>query len=307
MVIGACSDDPTSPEVRPPTIQDKVDSAAPGDTILLEPGTYSDFHEYTDFIGRTVSVAVVLKDGVVLRGATGDPADVVLDMQGVAKGIWLHEAGASTGIADLTIRNATWAITGYDASPWVTNCVFENNGTTDEKVSAAGTGIYFDKSSSVISDCIFRNNEARSGAGAAFGSWSDVRLERCQFTNNVAVSSGGGLRIGGESGATLIECTFTGNSAGDRGGGIFAHGPKIHMVGGSITGNSAGHYGGGCEVSSGATDALFEDVTISDNTALEGPQGRVGQWDTDVVLKCCDTDPAGWAGSVTFDDEGCGL
>jgi predicted outer membrane repeat protein len=309
VVIGACSDDPTSPDVRPVTIQDRVDAAAPGDTILLEPGTYTDFHEFTDLRGFERTVAVVLKPGVVLRGATGNPADVVIDIEGAMNGIWLYEAGDSTGIADLTIRNATWAIGGYDASPWIANCVFENNGTTDERVSAAGTGIYFDKSSSVIRDCTFRNNEARRGAGATFENWSHVRLERCQFIDNHATHNGGGLSVSGESSAALVDCTFLGNTAGTEGGGISVD-ADFEMTGGSIIGNSAGIRGGGCDIRVAREHARFEGVTISDNAAPEGPEGRVSRHAPGtVVLRCCETDPSGWYSysdtEITWENEGC--
>ena len=308
LLLWGCSDDSVSPdnEEERPTIQEQIDEASPGDTVLIAPGVYTALHEYTDFIGRTIQVACVMKPGVVVRGATGDPADVIIDAQGIGWGFWFHETGGSTGLAALTVRNALWAVSGYDASPWIDNCILESNGDTQTYPASSGAGMYFDRSSSVITDCVFRDNESASGGGATFSTSSSVRLERCVFTGNHSTGSGGGLVVGNDSEVTLIDCSMIQNSADVRGGGVYSYGLSIVMTGGSITGNTAGVQGGGCDIFNAVLGARFENVVIVDNVAPKGAQGNVWGDSGEVTLVCCDTDPEGWSGNVTFANDGCG-
>jgi predicted outer membrane repeat protein len=303
IVVAACSDDSVSPvdDATRRSIQDMVSSASVGDTVVLAPGVYTDLHEYTDFLGRTILVACVVKPGVVIRGATGDPADVIIDAQGVGLGFWFHEAGDSTGVSSLTVVNALWGISGYDASPWIDNCILENNGDLENYPASSGTGMYFDRSSSIVTNCVFRFNEAASGGGATFSTSSDCRLENCLFEENYASNSGGGLSLGNASKAVLVNCSFVRNTAGERGGGIFSHGYSIEIVGGEITGNSAGDEGGGCDIMGFVLGASLENVGVSENTAPEGPQGHVWPYTGSVILRCCDTDPEAWAGPVSVE------
>ncbi len=306
-----CSDDPTSPGVQNtllvpwgyPTIQSALDAAAAGDTILLAAGTYTDRQEYTTFYGRTFEAAGILVPGVVIRGATGDPSDVIIDGQGVGWGLWGYQVGDSTGIADLTVRNTLWGISGYEASPWIENCILEDNGNVQEEGHSAGTGMYFDRSLSTITGCIFRNNQARSGAGATFSTSSDVRLVECQFRENTATSSGGGLSVGNNSQATLIDCMIIGNSSDDVGGGIHCHGDSLVVRGGSITGNTALNEGGGLMVRSIA-QAWIEDVNIQDNEAPTGAEGSADHAGA-IYLVCCGPGIYEWTGNVIIDNEDC--
>lgn len=72
-----------------------VSSAEPGTTLLLAAGTY-------DMAGIYLWIDT---DGVTLRGATGDPTDVVLDAQ-YKGGEVVTVAASDVTIADLTIQRA---------------------------------------------------------------------------------------------------------------------------------------------------------------------------------------------------------
>lgn len=73
-----------------PTIQEGIDSAAVGDTVLVAPGTYTDTHE--DFRnGFPIDVCVSMRSGVVVMSETGpdfttitnDTASVIILVQNV--------------------------------------------------------------------------------------------------------------------------------------------------------------------------------------------------------------------------------
>ena len=306
-ILLGCSNGPASPGggIVGNDIQSRVDAASIGDTILIAPGIYTELHDYTDFIGREIQVFCVVKFGIVVRGATGDPSDVIIDAGGVGRGFWFHEVGDSTGLAGITVRNASWAISGYDASPWIDNCVVEYNGDVENYPASSGAGMYFDRSNSRITNCVFRGNESAAGGGATFSINSNVRLERCVFIGNRATYSGGGLNIANDSRATVVDCEFKGNSAVEQGGGIHCYCDSIHVVGGTISSNTAGTRGGGISVGSVILGGLFEGVEIYSNTSPEGAQGYVMPYAGTVSVVCCDTNIEEWAGNATFNNDGC--
>lgn len=313
LACSGCSDDPTTPApgqvLRVPeqyeNIQLAITAARAGDTVEIAPGVYTDLFEYTDFLDRTYLVAGVLKNGVAVRGATGHPADVIVDAQGEGWGFWCFEVDSTASLSGFTVRNALWGISGYDASPTIDKCVVENNGIAENNDFSAGTGMYFDKCTSLITDCVFRGNQARGGAGATFSVSSNVRLEGCLFTENTSTGSGGGLVVGNHSQATMVDCLVTDNTAGEAGGGIYCHGDAMTMIGGAITGNTAGLEGGGVGINGALLGIQLEGVLVTENIAPQGPQGNVGQYSGEVVLVCCETDSEGWAGPVIVDNDGC--
>jgi len=108
--------------------------AAPGTTVLIAAGTYN-----------LQGVVHVVNDGITLRGASGDRADVVLDGGGMLTGSHIHailiEADGVT-VADLTIRNADEhgiSINGSDR-PTLYNLHIVDTGYQLVKVNPLGDG-----------------------------------------------------------------------------------------------------------------------------------------------------------------------
>lgn len=303
-----CSENSTSPifEPYPTDIQGRVNAASIGDTVFIAPGRYTQLHEYTDILGDKVLVFCVVKAGIVVRGLTGDPSDVVVDAGGIGRGFWFQEVGSSTGLAAVTVCNSLGGIAGYEASPWIHNCVIENNGDVEDNPSSAGMGMWFDHSNPQISDCIFQNNEAAIGGGAAFGNNSNVHLERCKFIANRARDSGGGLAIFEDSWATIVDCTFLNNSAFESGGGIICFGDSIKIFGGTVSGNTSivGSGGGIALLSRGGGECYgyLEEVNFSLNYFIDGyAEDNFGM----IRVVCCSTNPAKWEGTVSFEFDGC--
>ncbi len=89
----------TGPSVTVSTeaqLRDQAYNAAGGTTILVQPGVYA-----------MQSYVHIVHDGIVLRGATGDRDNVILDFGGMVGGQFgVLVDGDDVTIADLTIRNA---------------------------------------------------------------------------------------------------------------------------------------------------------------------------------------------------------
>lgn len=299
-----CGGSDIIPVDRIQVIQDQIDGSEVGDTVFVSPGHYSGLREYRNRFGSTVWVAIVMRSGVSVVGVTGKPEDVVIDCGGEGYGILFESVDGSTRLSGLSVQNASWAVSGENSSPKIMNCFFENNGDTIRTPNCAGTGMYFDRSSLVVTDCVFRGNIAGSGAGACFSMGSIVLLERCHFIGNLARRHGGGIVVGYESQLTLEGCIIESNSAKLNGGGIYCSGQSLKVTGGSIVGNSAGQQGGGCDLVFLNKPAEFSQVTILENCGQLGSQG-IDIPIREVKLVCCETDTTGWEGWFAFESEGC--
>lgn len=114
------------------TLRNQAYNAAPGTTLLIQPGTYH-MQNYVHIVNA----------GISLRGATGNRADVILDFGGMVGGHFgiLVEADDVT-IANLTIQNANdhgVSIQGRDR-PVLYNLHIRDIGDQLVKVNPAGNG-----------------------------------------------------------------------------------------------------------------------------------------------------------------------
>ena len=92
-----------------------------------------------------------------------------------------------------------------------------------------GRGIYCNKSSPTIKNCVVVDNQNVSGGGLFCGNNSSPRLVNCAFVNNRA-QTGGGI-YSDSSSPTIINCTISGNFA-ENGGGIFSeNGSSVTIIG----------------------------------------------------------------------------
>jgi len=82
------------------TIQDGLDLASAGDTVVVYPGTYDSVHFFDTPLERKSAICRVT-DGVTLRGFDRD--GVIIEMSDADYGILVFDADSSTGIKNLTI------------------------------------------------------------------------------------------------------------------------------------------------------------------------------------------------------------
>lgn len=139
---------------------------------------------------------------ITLRGATGDPADVVL--QGSTNRI-LYLAASGNSIRNITFKGGTCTnnVTNYSEAP------------LEYK---RGGAICFSKwhDSTVVSNCVFVGNSAQDGGAVANNyninkgdeQWGGRCLD-CVFTNNVATTAGGAAY----NVHRLVGCRLIGNRA----------------------------------------------------------------------------------------------
>lgn len=138
-----------------PTIQAAIDAAADGQEIVLADGVYTGAgNRDLDFGGKHP----------ILRSASGDPTQCILDVQG--------------GPGD---EHRAFVFSSGETSAAVVDGVTIRNGFT----TGGGGAIRLDGSSPTLRNILFLNNEAGTG-GAIHGQASSPAIEGCTFHGNAA-------------------------------------------------------------------------------------------------------------------------
>ncbi|MCK4916311.1 MAG: right-handed parallel beta-helix repeat-containing protein [Candidatus Eisenbacteria sp.] len=246
------------------TIQEGIDAASYGDTVLVMCGTYYE-HD------------IVMKSGIYLTSETGQPECVTVDAGSLGRALYCSGADSTTIMEGLTIANGFSPVDGGAmfceySSLTITNCAFTDNWARNEWGHVRGGGIAFEWSSPTITDCDFSGNAVNSGwphgeshGGALSFYQSDSVITDGVFLGNGDRTSAGGGVYGNNSPLTLIGCTFEENVAG-YGAGIYAGGPVLIDCVFSRNGHGYSH-GGAAHVGHGGT---ITGCTFEDNVAEFG-------------------------------------
>ena len=283
------------------TIQEAIDGAGAGDTILVRPGVYK---ENVDFKGKAVTLrsASGPKDTVIdgnrtgspVRFSTGEGQGSVLDGFRLCNGIgtrdsWnLHSGGGifCSGAAPAIINNViadNEAKSGYGGGIFLIDCqgaLISGNLVTGNRSANCGGGIYSRLSCPVIEGNVIRGNEAAKFGGAITCSYSSSSsVVSNLLCDNRAGQCGGGL-ASYNSRPSIRNNTIFGNIAVMRGGGIYlwlSNGAEV--INNTLCENLADMGGGfACD---GASTTIV-------NSIIYGNDARVGRQ----ILVGSDSDPS---------------
>lgn len=248
-------------------LQDAVDAANPGDTVLVTDGVYAaggralsdsilnrvvvdkaitmqsvNGPRVTVIDGASTGRCAYISDGAVLAGFTLTNGAAETDpAQGEGGGVWCESAGVVTnclivgnsadfggGASGGTLYNCTLIDNlAFQSGGGAISSILFSSMLSNNAASGGGGGA----ASAVLFGCSLKANVARSGGGA-----SASIVSNCVLAANFASRTGGGA-----AGGTLYNCTLSANVASDvAGGGAFVS----TLYNCLLTGNSSEDGGG---------------------------------------------------------------
>jgi hypothetical protein len=291
------------------SIQDAVDVADPGDTVIVGDGSYSaGGHAVGGSLTSRVAIAKALT--VVSANGPGVTEIVGAGPEGPAA-VRCAYVASNAVLAGFTLRGGRTRLTGdADADrsgggAWCeTGGVLVSNRLVSNRATWNGGGVR----GGLLTACLVAGNTASNGGGGVFQS----QVEASALLTNTAGVAGGGAH-----GGSLLGCTLYGNSAGSSGGGSFSGALDSCIVwGNQAPAAGASNHSGSAFAYSCTAPAAAGTGNISEDPLLQNPAGgdvhlksTAGRWDpgsssfvTDLVTSpCIDAgDPAAAYGGETF-------
>ena len=220
-------------------IQDAVDAAVDGDTILVGSGTFQTggrvvYGTMTNRLAVTKPLTVQSAYGPSLTVIQGNPMVgtnaircVYLTNGATLTGFTLQNGGTESFTGD-TVHEQS----GGGAWCEAYDCIISNCTVAGCNGNIFGGGVY---GGSLYNCTLVNNTVASSGAGAAYSA-----LTNCTLMNNAASGTAGG----GVFDCTLNSCQLTGNNARSEGGGAQDSTLVNCLVSGNTSTYGGGAYGG---------------------------------------------------------------
>ena len=195
------------------SIQAAVDAASPGDTILVEPGTYNEPGVACPANPAETCAVAITKDGITLIGLTRGQQRVVLaNPGGQDVGIQVAKTGDPACLNDPTQRIQGSLIQGFTVSGFGVDgveviCADNWQVTGVRAVGDGQYGIFPLRSEQGRVDLSFASGA--NDTGIYVGQSHDVRID-----HNIVVGNVSGFEIENSSAVRLDDNEATGNTAG---------------------------------------------------------------------------------------------
>lgn len=291
------------------SIQDGIEAAAVGDTVLIAAGTYTES-------------GLVLKTGVTLLGAPDAPGGVILmgQQQGrvidcnAVQGVvlenlvvtggqtlsqWFDDAGAGVRclnaevrLTDCQFRDNRASVGGglgmRGSTVIVERCTFSDN-HAQHQVWTGGGGIWSRQTTGVVRDCTFTDNTAFSvenpgDGGGLFTESGCLQVHDCTFTGNTTGAGGGGFYSVYEDSSRVVDCHFTANAA-SWGGAAYLEYSRSSLIRCTFDANTSTQGAGSIETVRSTN--TFLDCAFTANATSAGDGGALQCWGSTLVLDGC--------------------
>jgi hypothetical protein len=245
-----------------PTIQDGINAASNGDTVLVAPGTYV---ENINFQGKAITVTSSGGANVTIINGNG-LAPVAAFVSGETTSSVLNGFTLENGVGTFAFQYQGGGVSISNASPTIRgNVITSSNANSGE---GGGIGIYF--GSPIVSGNLITNNSASFGGGVSVLGSSTAQFLHNTIRGNTA-GAGAAFELDG-AGSTLIEdnTIVDNNASGGQGGGLYIINEADEIiVQNLIVGNAAGS---GSQIYSLIPQSASGFVLVN-NTIVSSPTG----------------------------------
>ncbi len=284
-----------------PTIQEGINRAEVGDTVLVGPGTY---YENIEFMGRDIVVKSEMGPEVTTIDGSHKEDSVVKIWKGETRATVLEglTITGGTGYGYETGNHYGGGVFCRDSSPQIVNNHIIKNGFS---TNGFGGGIAVLTSieqttlaSPVLTENVIAMNSSGQNGGGIGVIKSDSKIVGNTVQGNECRADGAGLWIWQYEGrASVIDNRFVANIAGDHGGGAYVcqywHGGPYEIIGNLFMKNrtkGTGFFGdtgsgGGLALLSISGQVVYNTFVENDGTHLRRyGGGGVLFWQTDTRL-----------------------
>jgi hypothetical protein len=259
----------TSWDTAAHSIQDAIDAASGGDTVLISNGVY------------VLTTAINVNKAVTLTSLNGFKT-VLIDGNGVTLCIDLNAAGAVVDAVTVTNGNGStgggiYMLNGTTVrNSKITNCestsgggiymdgggLVENCKLCQNITSGSGAGVYIENDG-LVTNSVIKHNFAKTHGGGAYFKAGGV-IVRSLLHGNVTTNDGGAANF--NNGGLMQYCTIYKN-VGDKGAALNIFKGTVRNC---LVYNNIGGLAGAAYLKSGA---LIQSSTIVSNRAINGTGG----------------------------------
>jgi hypothetical protein len=288
-----------------PTIQAAIDSAADGDNVILNDGTFRGAgNRNIDFKGKAIIVTSANNSSSTIidcetqdrafRFVSGEENDSVLRNVTIRNGFNIGDGGAIlVGDSSPTITGChivdCQARSGGGIYVWVGQVkaapVIQLNSITGCRATNDGGGINVGESNPIIEQNVISQCSATNGGGIfVWGFPAGPEITTNLIHGNTATANGGGLCAMGVSGGGLMG--FRGNLVYDNhaanGGGLYFEQSVTTFIYNTVAENTASTRGSGLYVDNGTNLALYLSIF-----AFNMESEAIYCSDTSPSIDCC--------------------